>query len=288
MRNPMVVPCSDWEEKLTATHPDDLLPAEREALNRHVASCPVCATVLTEYQEMDALIRHSLTTKHPLKLPNDFAIGRKMKVETERPGNHPMNLERGSSLHEQCSEGRPQELTQSRENQNPFEAALSPRSIHIKSTRSTQSSHRRSSPASGGDTYVNSSHYSVRIYAQCLSQYTEVLSDELLGAEVLVEVQMGQVLLNLFELVIIEDVNLRFLPAAPMKQKRYSIQVNARCQSSFHALEPQVLERMELTVEDAISGILLELFGVVIVDEVSINSFTGREAGKNDTQFKSA
>lgn len=288
MRNPMVVACSDWEEKLTATHPDDLLPAEREVLNRHVASCPVCATVLTEYQEMDALIHNSLTTKHPLKLPNDFAIGRKMKVETERPGNHPMNLESGSSLHEQCSEGRPQELTQSRDNQNPFEAALSPRSIRIKSTRSTQSSHRRSSPASGGDTYVNSSQYSVRIYAQCLSQYTEVLSDELLGAEVLVEVQVGQVLLNLFELVTIEDVNLRFLPAEPMKQKRCAIQVNARCQSSFYELQPQVLAQMELTVEDAVSGILLELFGIAMVDEVTISSSMEHEVTQHDSHFKSA
>ncbi len=290
MNNPMVVPCSDWEEKLTAIHPGDLLPAEREALNRHVAFCPACASVLAEYQEMDALIRRSLTTSHSLELPKDFAIGKKQRGGTERPGKHPISLGSIPLPHEQFSEEGPQVLTRSWDSQNSYETVESPmtRSMRIKSTRTAQSSYRRLSPAEARDTYVNSSYYAVRIRAQCLSQYTEVLPDELLSAEVLVEVQVGQVLLNLFELVTMKDVSLRFFSASPMERRRCSIQVNAQCQSSFDSLQPQVLERMELTIEDAISGILLELFGVVIIDEVSISAFMGREAGKNVTHFKSA
>src|SRR2546428_4373897 len=56
MDHPMYTPCAEWEEKLAATHPDDLSPSDRVALDMHVASCPACATVRAEYQAIDALI----------------------------------------------------------------------------------------------------------------------------------------------------------------------------------------------------------------------------------------
>ena len=56
MNYPMYTACAEWAEKLAATHPDDLSPSERVALERHVASCPACAAVRTEYQAIDALI----------------------------------------------------------------------------------------------------------------------------------------------------------------------------------------------------------------------------------------
>src|SRR5713101_2836541 len=95
MGNQMIVPCSDWEKKLAATHPDDLLPIERQALSWHVASCPACATVLTEYQEMDSLIRRSLTIEHPLDLPKDFARGRRQAGRTTKLEKRQISL--GSS-----------------------------------------------------------------------------------------------------------------------------------------------------------------------------------------------
>jgi hypothetical protein len=287
MRNPVVIPCSDWEEKLAAIHPDDLLPAEWEACNRHIASCPACATVLTEYREMEARIRRSLTAKHPLELPKDFATGR---GETERRGKHAISLGSSAPLQKQYSQADSQGLTRLRESQSRSRAECSPRlsSLRAESTATAQSSSQRSFPAPAGGTYPGSLYFAVRILAQCLSQYTEVLPDELLGAEVLVEVHVGEVLLNLFESVIVEGVNLRFFPAPPMGRQLCSIQVNARCQGSSSPLPLQALKSMELTVEETVSGIFLELFGVVKVDEVSIRCFTEDEVERENAHFKSA
>jgi DNA-directed RNA polymerase specialized sigma24 family protein len=56
MNHLLYTPCVEWKEKLAATHPDDLSPSHRQALERHVASCPACAAVRTEYQAIDALL----------------------------------------------------------------------------------------------------------------------------------------------------------------------------------------------------------------------------------------
>jgi len=52
-------PCAKWAEKLAATHPSDLTPFERKSLNKHVESCSICATVLTNYLELDAQLQNS-------------------------------------------------------------------------------------------------------------------------------------------------------------------------------------------------------------------------------------
>ncbi len=56
MNHLLYTPCVEWQEKLAATHPDDLSPSHREALERHVASCPACAAVRAEYLAIDALL----------------------------------------------------------------------------------------------------------------------------------------------------------------------------------------------------------------------------------------
>ena len=50
-------PCSDWVQKLSARHPDDLSPSDRIALNEHLALCQACSKVHTAYQTMEAAIR---------------------------------------------------------------------------------------------------------------------------------------------------------------------------------------------------------------------------------------
>ncbi len=52
MKQPILTPCPSWAEKLAATHPNDLSPSEREALQAHIASCPTCASIRTEYEAM--------------------------------------------------------------------------------------------------------------------------------------------------------------------------------------------------------------------------------------------
>jgi eukaryotic-like serine/threonine-protein kinase len=56
MNASMPVPCPLWAEKLATTHPADLSPAERAALNAHVSTCPACAAVLADYHAMDRRI----------------------------------------------------------------------------------------------------------------------------------------------------------------------------------------------------------------------------------------
>lgn len=52
----MLVPCREWADKLAANYHDDLSPAERAALNAHIATCKACTTVRDEYRAMDASI----------------------------------------------------------------------------------------------------------------------------------------------------------------------------------------------------------------------------------------
>jgi hypothetical protein len=56
MNHPLYTSCVEWQEQLAATHPDDLPPSERAALERHVGSCPACAAVRAEYQAIDNLL----------------------------------------------------------------------------------------------------------------------------------------------------------------------------------------------------------------------------------------
>ena len=61
-----------WEEKLATLCPDDLLSAEREALDGHVATCPFCAALLAEYRQLDTLLRNTLIPKRSLGLEKIF------------------------------------------------------------------------------------------------------------------------------------------------------------------------------------------------------------------------
>jgi DNA-directed RNA polymerase specialized sigma24 family protein len=68
-------PCAQWVEQLAATHPDDLSPFERDALDTHVASCPACTAVRAENHAIDMLML-DLADVEPLPdlpmLPSQF------------------------------------------------------------------------------------------------------------------------------------------------------------------------------------------------------------------------
>jgi hypothetical protein len=57
MKPSQPLPCREWAERLAAAHPDDLAPAERAALEAHVASCQACLGARANYHLMDTLIR---------------------------------------------------------------------------------------------------------------------------------------------------------------------------------------------------------------------------------------
>jgi anti-sigma factor RsiW len=51
-------PCEEWAPKLAALHAGDLSPAERAALEAHLAACPTCAAALADYQMLAEQVRH--------------------------------------------------------------------------------------------------------------------------------------------------------------------------------------------------------------------------------------
>lgn len=51
------MPCTDWAEKLTAIHPDDLSPTDHQALKAHLAVCPACNQVYTAYRSLQKSFR---------------------------------------------------------------------------------------------------------------------------------------------------------------------------------------------------------------------------------------
>ena len=66
MTAPVPQPCQQWRLKLAAAHPADLEPAERAALEAHLATCAACAAVYAAYARMDAAVQH-LPTPAPLE-----------------------------------------------------------------------------------------------------------------------------------------------------------------------------------------------------------------------------
>jgi hypothetical protein len=59
-----LTPCTDWAQKLSARHPDDLKPSDYLALNEHLACCQACTEVYAAYQMMEIGIR-SLIVNSP-------------------------------------------------------------------------------------------------------------------------------------------------------------------------------------------------------------------------------
>jgi hypothetical protein len=215
MRDPVVVPCSGWEEKLAIVRAGGLSPTEQEALERHVASCEACARVLHDYLEMDDLLRRCLTADHALEW-------------------HKGPLPARSS--QRCPP------------RSPLDRAADP-----------------------------TAWYSIRIAARCWTRYTEMLSNTQQSEEVIVEIFVGQALRGLFEEVTMETVHLHVDSAEPpTKHPLCSIQIAARCHL---LLEPRAPKALELAIEDAVSALLQELFGVAIVEEVTIDQHA-KQAGE--------
>jgi hypothetical protein len=50
MKDVFPTPCSDWREKLAATHPDDLTPVAYRLLQAHIASCALCSAISADYE----------------------------------------------------------------------------------------------------------------------------------------------------------------------------------------------------------------------------------------------
>ncbi len=94
-------PCSDWVQKLSARHPDDLSPSERIALNEHLALCQACSKVHSAYQKMEAGIRSLLMSNpEPMLSYQHSQLERKPTLESgiSLPGLITLVLSAFSSL----------------------------------------------------------------------------------------------------------------------------------------------------------------------------------------------
>ena len=92
MKNPMLMPCAGWVEKLAVKYPDDLSFADRVALNEHLASCPACDTIHSAYQAMGGCICNLPPVEPLSRLPYELlqcekrSAPRVEQLETTVPG----------------------------------------------------------------------------------------------------------------------------------------------------------------------------------------------------------
>src|SRR5579863_6624583 len=91
--NSMPRPCTDWMQKLTARHPDDLTPADHHALSAHLASCQACNEVYTAYNKLEKGFR-GLTIAQPIPRFSYQSLqhGRKNSISTTAPSLHFLSL----------------------------------------------------------------------------------------------------------------------------------------------------------------------------------------------------
>src|SRR5437764_1043 len=79
MNNKLFMPCTEWSERLAARHPEDISPADRIALNNHIASCESCAAVHAAYRAMEINVRALPATSLP-GLPHERLRQREKSV----------------------------------------------------------------------------------------------------------------------------------------------------------------------------------------------------------------
>jgi hypothetical protein len=112
----------------------------------------------------------------------------------------------------------------------------------------------------------------LQAHMQCYDRFFEVFSDEVEYNELMIENAVSQLLLDFFDEVMV-DVTMIFTPHVHMGLQHCSIQMQAQCEYQNVASLPRTKENIELTVENSMCSLLRELFGSVIVDNVTFNPF---------------
>lgn len=112
--------------------------------------------------------------------------------------------------------------------------------------------------------------YVFNMQIQCVDHFIEVLSEELGTAELVVEHLISQILLALFDIVIVEDVTI-FPSGQSSHQASYSLQIYAQCADIFTPSFAVHLDDLELTLEEKICCVLIELFGTVHLEKITVS-----------------
>ena len=113
----------------------------------------------------------------------------------------------------------------------------------------------------------------VQIHIRCADRFFEVLPEEVETAELAVEELISQILMDLSEEeveVMVDHVTINFWSHTPLGQQYCSIHIQAQCPISAFSLSPQKLEYMELMLEERLCNALVEMFGTVNVEAITI------------------
>lgn len=111
----------------------------------------------------------------------------------------------------------------------------------------------------------------VQIHIRCVDRFFEVLPEDVETAELAVEELVSQILIDLSEEeveVTVDHVTINFSPHMPMGQRDCSIHIQAQCPISPASLYN--LEQMELALEERLCNTLVEMFGTVNVEMITI------------------
>lgn len=120
--------------------------------------------------------------------------------------------------------------------------------------------------------------YTVTIHMHYLEKFGEILPGDGTNAENHLGELVKRILLEFFIAVAIDQVSIHTLADQEEEDERITVHITARCMSKTYPLVPQELAHIELVLEDRISCALLELVGMVDVEDVSIvNSSTRKE-----------
>jgi hypothetical protein len=103
---------------------------------------------------------------------------------------------------------------------------------------------------------------------QCYDRFFEVFTNEVEYNELMIENAVSQLLISFFDQVMVE-VNIIFSPKVHMGLLHCSIHIQAQCECPSDLSLPRPKENIELTLENNLCSILRELFGSVIVDNVT-------------------
>ena len=114
--------------------------------------------------------------------------------------------------------------------------------------------------------------YTVTIYMHYLEKFGEILPGNSMDAQAHLRELVEHVLLDFFSRVAIDQVRMCPLPDTEEEDKRFALCITAHCTSNTDPGVWQDLTLLELMVEDRVSCTLLELVGMIEVEEVSITN----------------
>jgi hypothetical protein len=104
----------------------------------------------------------------------------------------------------------------------------------------------------------------------CLDGYSEALPGDGEHTELVIEDLVALILLDLFDAVVVDGVEVTCLPKTQNRQSLCSLQVRAVCPTEAASTPAESLETLEARLENALCCSLIELFSTVLINTVSV------------------